>query len=395
MQRKSKSLLWDFPCPGNLNLIWTFGSLRGLCLVIQIVRGLVLALYYQPDVWNGHYNVKQVAEEAWGGWVFRGYHILGATFFFICVYLHIARTFYYGGYEKAKVWMRGLIILILLMAIAFLGYVLPWGQISYWGCTVITNLFSTIPNVGKEIVEWLWGGGSVNDHTLKRFYMLHILLPFGLALISTVHLHFLHQVGSRNPIGCLNETADQPFYPKYYYKDLYAAGTMFTILRLGALFCPYANSVPENWMEANPMLTPEHIEPEWYFLWLYSILRSIETKTGGVVAIFGALLCLFFLPLAPYLQEHKGLIAYPLRRIFFVIWALNFLYITYLGRQAIEGPLLESAPIHVYVYYRYLASHGFINWFTDKNEFFKAQKYRDKKGLGKRFPNLRRKFKRD
>jgi len=392
MKQKTKSLLWDFPCPGNLNLIWIFGSLRGICLVIQVVSGLVLALYYQPDVWSGHYNVKQVAEETWAGWVFRGYHIIGASFFFFCLYLHMARTLYYGGYEKVKVWLSGFIILILVIATAFLGYVLPWGQIRYWGCTVITNLFSTIPEVGKDIVEWLWGGSSVNDHTLKRFYLLHMLLPIGIIIISMLHLHFLHQVGSRNPMGCLNTTSDKPFYPHYYTKDKKAAGLIFALISSRVFFCPYANRIPENWVAANPILTPEHIEPEWYFLWLYSILRSYEQKEEGVLYIFGALVILIFLPAVPYFQEHKGLIAYPLSRIAFTLWAINFFYMTFLGSQAVAGPLVERGYYHVYVYYGYLVRHGLLNIFTDKNEFFKTQRYRDLKGLGPRFPKLRKKL---
>lgn len=376
MRRKIKSIFWDFPCPSNLNLWWTFGSIRGLCLVIQIFTGLMLSLYYQPDVWNGHYRVLKVAQEAYAGWVYRGYHIIGARFFFVTVYLHMARRFYYGGYEKTKVWLTGLVMLLVLMAIAFLGYVLPWGQIRYWGCTVITRLFSVIPNVGQRLVEFIWGGPSVNDHTLKRFFVAHILLPFSLVLLVLLHLHFLHQVGSRNPIGCLYTGKDIPFAPHYFKKDIVACGIIFLLIRRAVFFCPYRNRIPENWMEANPMLTPEHIEPEWYFLWLYAILRSIPTKGAGVATIFGALAILIFLPLVSLFQEHKGLMAYPLRKGLFFFWVLNLLYLTYLGAHAVQVPTAELRVLHMHFYYIYVPLLPFLNAIRDEFVFLKRKKYR-------------------
>jgi len=380
MHRKIKSMFWDFPCPSNLNLWWTFGSIRGLCLVIQIFRGLILSLYYEPSVWTGHYNVLKVAQEAYLGWVFRGYHIIGARFFFVTIYLHIARSLYYGGYEKTKVWLRGFFILIILIAIAFLGYVLPWGQISYWGCTVITNLFSVIPHVGEDIVKWLWGGTSVGDPTLKRFYVGHMLLPFSLVLLVLLHLHFLHQVGSRNPLGCLYEGNDVPFHPTYSRKDAVVLGIIFGLLRAGVFFCPYRNRVPENWEQANPILTPEHIEPEWYFLWLYAILRSVPNKEGGVVAIFGALLVIRLFPALGTVQQHKGLIAYTVTKALFFIWVLNILALTYLGSCSVTTPTTHVRLLHLAVYFLYYFLLPVSNALGDKYEILKRKKYRN---LGK------------
>ena len=325
-----KGSLVSMPVPSNLSLIWNYGSLLGLCLSIQIIRGVILAIHYTPCVDLAFQSVSHIMRDVNYGWLIRVTHANIASFFFLFIYLHIGRGLYYGSYLIPKVWGTGIVILLISMAAAFLGYVLPWGQISFWGATVITNLFSAIPFIGKSIVEWIWGGFAINNATLNRFFVLHFLLPFVIIVIIVLHIFFLHFKGSSNPLG-FKETIDKiPFHPYYTVKDVIGFFSFFFISFLFIFFFPWVLGEPDNFIPANPLVTPLHIKPEWYFLWAYAILRSIPNKLGGVVTIFAAVLILF-LPVLLVKQEKKGSQYYFLSQVTFWCFITIVLILTELG----------------------------------------------------------------
>ena len=330
--------LVDLPAPGNLSIWWNFGSLLGLCLIIQILTGLLLAIDYSPHIELAFSSVAHICRDVNYGWLLRNIHANGASAFFFCLYLHVARGIYYSSYYYVETWNLGVVILILTMATAFIGYLLPWGQIRFWGATVITNLFSAVPYLGKALVEWLWGGFGVANPTLTRFFALHFLLPFSIAAISALHLLFLHQTGSNNPLGLRSNSSKVPFHIYYTTKDVVGFLVLLTLLFLIAFFSPNMLTDPENFIPANPLVTPVHIKPEWYFLWAYAILRSIPNKLGGVIAIFAALLILFILPIINAQNSRRGNSFYPLSQLFF--WALvrTTLLLTWIGGCPVEAP---------------------------------------------------------
>jgi ubiquinol-cytochrome c reductase cytochrome b subunit len=291
--------LISYPSPINLNYAWSFGSIAGVCLVIQIITGIFLAMHYVPHISLAFDSVEHIMRDVNYGWLIRYCHANGASVFFIVVYLHIFRGLYYGSYMHPRgwLWASGVLIFILMMATAFMGYVLPWGQMSFWGATVITNLFSAVPIYGPLIVEWLWGGFSVDQATLNRFYSLHYLLPFLIAGVTLLHLCLLHKYGSNNPLGINTDITSVPFYPYFYVKDFFSFWVfLFGYLTL-VFFVPNMLGHPDNYIPANPMVTPAHIVPEWYFLPFYAILRSIPNKLGGVLAMFGAIVVWLLLPI--------------------------------------------------------------------------------------------------
>ena len=272
--------LIDYPTPSNLNYMWSFGSLAGLCLIVQIATGIFLAMHYTPHVDLAFLSVEHIMRDVEGGWLLRYMHANGASMFFVVVYMHILRNLYYASYSSPRelVWCVGVVILLLMILTAFIGYVLPWGQMSFWGATVITSLASAIPLVGDSIVTWLWGGFSVDNATLNRFYSLHYLLPFIIAGASIVHLAALHQYGSNNPLGTNSWVDKISFYPYFYVKDLIGWVFFAIFFSVFVYFYPNFLGQPDNYIPANPMSTPAHIVPEWYFLWVYAILRSIPTN---------------------------------------------------------------------------------------------------------------------
>jgi len=288
----------DYPTPVNLNYLWSFGSTAGICLVIQILTGIFLAMHYTPHVDLAFNSVEHIMRDVNNGWLIRYLHANGASMFFIVIYAHIFRGLYFGSYmyPRGRLWASGVIIFLLMMATGFMGYVLPWGQMSFWGATVITNLFSAIPYIGGSIVEWLWGGFSVDNATLNRFYSLHYLMPFIIAGLTIVHLSLLHTVGSNNPLGINTNLDSIPFYPYFYVKDLFAFFILLSIFSFFVFFYPNILGHADNYIPANPLVTPPHIVPEWYFLPFYAILRSVPDKLGGVVAMIGAILILLALP---------------------------------------------------------------------------------------------------
>jgi ubiquinol-cytochrome c reductase cytochrome b subunit len=311
--------LIDYPTPVNINYLWNFGSMAGIFLVVQILTGIFLAMHYTPHVDLAFLSVEHIMRDVNNGWLIRYLHANGASMFFGVVYIHIARGIYYGSYQKPRgfVWVAGVVILILMMATAFMGYVLPWGQMSFWAATVITNLFSAFPIVGEPIVAWLWGGFSVDNATLNRFFSFHYLLPFLIVGAVLAHLAVLHQNGSNNPLGVHSGIDKIPFYPYFIIKDLFSWVIAFVFYFGFVFFAPNYLGHTDNYIEANAMVTPAHIVPEWYFLPFYAILRSIPHKLGGVIAMFAALLVLFLLP---YLNtsEIRSSSFRPLHRQFFL-----------------------------------------------------------------------------
>nr|ABE72993.1 cytochrome b [Atlapetes citrinellus] len=342
--------LIDLPAPSNISTWWNFGSLLGVCLITQIITGLLLAMHYTADTSLAFSSVAHMCRDVQFGWLIRNLHANGASLFFICIYLHIGRGIYYGSYLYKETWNIGIILLLALMATAFVGYVLPWGQMSFWGATVITNLFSAIPYIGQTLVEWAWGGFSVDNPTLTRFFALHFLLPFLIVGLTLVHLTFLHETGSNNPLGIPSDCDKIPFHPYYTIKDILGFALMLSLLASLALFSPNLLGDPENFTPANPLVTPPHIKPEWYFLFAYAILRSIPNKLGGVLALAASILVLFLIPLL-HTSKLRSMTFRPLSQILF--WALvaNVLILTWVGSQPVEHPFIIIGQLASFTYF--------------------------------------------
>nr|AML26601.1 cytochrome b [Scolytinae sp. BMNH 1274713] len=340
----------DLPTPLNISSMWNFGSLLGLCLLIQILTGLFLAMHYCPNVDYAFNSVAHICRDVNYGWLLRTLHANGASFFFICLYTHIGRGMYYGSYNFMETWMSGVTIFFMVMATAFLGYVLPWGQMSFWGATVITNLVSAIPYLGNFIVQWIWGGFAVDNATLSRFFALHFILPFIIAGLVIIHLLFLHQTGSNNPVGCSSNIDKLPFHPYFTFKDLVGAIIMLMMLVILSLQAPYLLGDPDNFIPANPLVTPVHIQPEWYFLFAYAILRSIPNKLGGVLALVMSIAILYFMP---FINKKKFLSNqfYPINKMLF--WSLLSVVIllTWIGARPVEDPYIMTGQILTIMYF--------------------------------------------
>nr|ALS46273.1 cytochrome b [Glycera americana] len=355
----------DLPAPPNLSIWWNFGSMLGLCLVIQIATGLFLAMHYTPHVEMAFSSVAHISRDVNYGWMLRNMHANGSSWFFICLYLHMGRGLYYGSYVMLETWNLGVVILLLVMATAFMGYVLPWGQMSFWGATVITNLFSAIPYVGKALVEWLWGGFAVDNATLNRFFALHFLLPFVITGAAILHLLFLHQTGSNNPLGVNSNYSKIPFHIYYTTKDITGFLVMLFTLLMIVMFTPNLLGDPENFIPANPLVTPIHIMPEWYFLWAYAILRSIPNKLGGVVAMFAAILILFVLPFINH-PNMKGTMFYPLNQILYWSMVSNAILLTWIGGRPVELPYEWLGQIFTALYFMFYLVNPLITKMWEK-----------------------------
>nr|ACO87566.1 cytochrome b [Eremias persica] len=329
----------DLPTPPNISAWWNFGSLLGLCLIIQVFTGLFLAMHYTADVSSAFSSVAHIHRDVQYGWLIRNLHANGASMFFICIYLHIGRGLYYGSYLFSETWNVGVVLLLLVMATAFMGYVLPWGQMSFWGATVITNLLSAIPYIGNTLVEWIWGGFAIDNATLTRFFTPYFLLPFVILGLSMIHLLFLHETGSNNPTG-LNSNSDKiPFHPYYSYKDALGALMMLLCLLYLALFSPNLLGDPENFSPANPLVTPPHIKPEWYFLFAYAMIRSIPKKLGGVLGLLFSILILLNLPLT-HTSKQRTLMFRPISQVLFWLLIADILILTWIGGQPVEHPFI-------------------------------------------------------
>nr|AXS66249.1 cytochrome b [Tenebrionoidea sp. 2 KM-2017] len=357
--------LIDLPSPSNISTMWNFGSLLGLCLGIQIVTGIFLAMHYCPNVELAFNSVAHICRDVNYGWFIRTLHANGASFFFICLYLHIGRGMYYSSYNLMHTWSIGVLIFFLVMATAFLGYVLPWGQMSFWGATVITNLVSAIPYLGTSIVQWIWGGFAVDNATLTRFFAFHFLFPFIVTALVMIHLLFLHQTGSNNPLG-INSNIDKiPFHPYFTFKDLAGFLIMTFILISLTLLNPYLLGDPDNFTPANPLVTPVHIQPEWYFLFAYAILRSIPNKLGGVIALVMSIAILFILPFTNKKNFATNQF-YPLNK--FMFWALLSIVIllTWIGARPVEDPYILTGQILTTLYFAYYIINPLIYKTWDK-----------------------------
>nr|QDV39953.1 cytochrome b [Timon pater] len=329
----------DLPTPPNISAWWNFGSLLGLCLIIQTITGLFLAMHYTADISSAFSSVTHIHRDVQHGWLIRNLHANGASMFFICIYLHIGRGLYYGSYMYSETWNIGVLLLLLVMATAFMGYVLPWGQMSFWGATVITNLLSAMPYVGITLVEWVWGGFAIDNATLTRFFTLHFMLPFIIMGTSMIHLLFLHETGSNNPTGLNSNTDKIPFHPYFSYKDLLGALLMLMCLLSLVLFSPNLLGDPENFSPANPLVTPPHIKPEWYFLFAYAILRSIPNKLGGVLALLFSILVLLIVPML-HLSKQRTLSYRPLSQMLFWLLISDIMVLTWIGGQPVEHPFI-------------------------------------------------------
>nr|AGB14006.1 cytochrome b [Pelophylax plancyi] len=340
----------DLPTPANISAWWNFGSLLGVCLIAQIATGLFLAMHYTADTSLAFSSIAHICRDVNNGWLLRNLHANGASFFFICIYFHIGRGLYYGSYLYKETWNIGVILLFLVMATAFVGYVLPWGQMSFWGATVITNLLSAAPYIGPDLVQWIWGGFSVDNATLTRFFTFHFILPFIIAAASMIHLLFLHQTGSSNPTG-LNSNLDKvSFHPYFSYKDLLGFVIMLGALASLSTFAPNLLGDPDNFTPANPLVTPPHIKPEWYFLFAYAILRSIPNKLGGVLALLLSIMILFLMPII-HTSKLRSLMFRPIAKTFF--WALiaNTAILTWIGGQPVEDPFIIIGQIASGLYF--------------------------------------------
>nr|URX53304.1 cytochrome b [Neotermes sp. 1 AB-2022a] len=345
------SALIDLPTPSNISPWWNFGSLLGISLMIQIITGLFLAMHYCPNTEIAFSSVAHICRDVNYGWILRTLHANGASMFFICIYMHIGRNIYYGSYKLVHTWMVGVIILFATMATAFLGYVLPWGQMSFWGATVITNLLSAVPYMGNDLVQWVWGGFAVDNATLTRFFALHFLMPFIIAAMVMIHLLFLHQTGSNNPMGLKSDTDKIPFHPYFTTKDIVGLIALLTILSTLSLSEPYLLSDPDNFTPANPLVTPVHIQPEWYFLFAYAILRSIPNKLGGVIALVMSIAILIILP--SYKSKFKGMQFYPTNQMMFWTMTNTVILLTWIGARPVEDPYIITGQILTVIYFTY------------------------------------------
>nr|UAT98142.1 cytochrome b [Smerinthus planus] len=360
--------LIDLPSPSNISSWWNFGSLLALCLIIQILTGLFLTMYYTANIEMAFYSVNYICRNVNYGWLIRTLHANGASFFFICIYIHVGRGMYYESFNLKFTWFVGVIILFMLMATAFMGYVLPWGQMSFWGATVITNLLSAIPYLGNMLVNWIWGGFAVDNATLTRFYTFHFLLPFIILMLTMIHLLFLHQTGSNNPLG-MNSNLDKiPFHPFFTYKDLIGFIILIFLLTMLTLTNPYMLGDPDNFIPANPLVTPIHIQPEWYFLFAYAILRSIPNKLGGVIALVMSILILIILPFTSN-KKIQGLQFYPLNQILFWFFFIIVILLTWIGARPVENPYIITGQILTILYFSYFIMNPLMGKYWDKMIF--------------------------
>nr|YP_010947036.1 cytochrome b [Eupolyphaga hanae]WGO57832.1 cytochrome b [Eupolyphaga hanae] len=347
----ANNALIDLPAPSNISAWWNFGSLLGICLMMQILTGVFLAMHYSPNIEQAFSSVTHICRDVNYGWLLRTSHANGASMFFFCIYLHIGRGLYYGSFKLMHTWFVGVLILFMTMATAFVGYVLPWGQMSFWGATVITNLLSAVPYMGIDMVQWVWGGFAVDNATLNRFFTLHFLLPFIITALVLMHLLFLHQTGSNNPMG-MNSNIDKiPFHPYFTTKDIVGFIIMMMLLSILLLKEPYILGDPDNFTPANPLVTPIHIQPEWYFLFAYAILRSIPNKLGGVIALVMSIAILFMMPL--FKSNFRSMQFYPINQTYFWMMVNTVILLTWIGARPVEEPYILTGQLLTMTYFSY------------------------------------------
>nr|WDA96624.1 cytochrome b [Macaca mulatta] len=340
----------DLPAPPNLSMWWNFGSLLAACLILQIITGLLLAMHYSPDTSSAFSSIAHITRDVKYGWITRYLHANGASMLFICLFLHIGRGLYYGSYLLLETWNIGIMLLLMTMTTAFMGYVLPWGQMSFWGATVITNLLSAIPYIGTNLVQWIWGGYAIDNPTLTRFFTLHFILPFIIIALTTVHLLFLHETGSNNPCGISSDSDKIAFHPYYTTKDILGLVLLLFILATLTLLSPNLLNDPDNYIPADPLNTPPHIKPEWYFLFAYTILRSIPNKLGGVLALFLSILILAAIPML-HKSKQQSMMFRPLSQFLFWLLITILLTLTWIGSEPVVQPLTTIGQVASMMYF--------------------------------------------
>nr|YP_010233599.1 cytochrome b [Pleurosigma inscriptura]QSZ78216.1 cytochrome b [Pleurosigma inscriptura] len=341
-----------YPTPITLTYAWSFGALAGICLVVQMLSGIFLAMHYTPNIDLAFSSVEYIMRDVNNGWFIRYVHANGASMFFIVVYFHIFRGLYYGSYmaPREHLWCSGVLLFVLMMGTAFTGYVLPWGQMSFWGATVITSLVTVIPVAGQPIVEWLWGGYTVNNPTLNRFFSIHFTLPFVIAGLTLIHLALLHKEGSSNPIGSDTGVDDIPFYPYFFAKDLFAFFCFLFVFAFFVFYFPNVLNHPDNCIPADPLKTPAHVVPEWYFLPFYAILRSIPHKAGGIAAMGGSIIVLFLLPFI-YSSEIRNTTYRPIFKFFYWLFVTDFIMLMWLGQKPVKDTYVIAGQIATVYYF--------------------------------------------
>ena len=331
----------QYPTPSSLTYAWSFGSLSGFCLVIQMVSGIFLAMHYSPNIDLAFSSVEYIMRDVKNGWLVRYIHANGASMFFILVYSHMCRGLYYGSYMKPRelLWCSGVFLFLLMMGTAFTGYVLPWGQMSFWGATVITSMVTAVPVAGQPLVQWLWGGYTVGNPTLNRFFSIHFFLPFLIAGVSLIHLALLHKVGSNSPLGSDTGVDDLPFYPYFAVKDAFAFFCFMLFFAVFVFYFPNVLNHPDNYIPADPLQTPAHVVPEWYFLPFYAILRSIPHKVGGILAMLGAILVLLLIPYTntSYIRNTTYR---PIFKFCFWLFFADFLILTWVGQKPVKDSFI-------------------------------------------------------
>nr|QJW34317.1 cytochrome b [Schoutedenia ralumensis] len=367
MKKKLTNIIFpliNLPTPSNISFMWNFGSLLMICLMNQIMTGLFLAFHYKTDINLAFQSIINMNRNINFGWLIRSFHANGASMFFIMMYIHISRGIYMNSFNFKMTWIMGVILLLLTMMTAFVGYVLPWGQMSFWGATVITNLLSAIPYLGNSIVIWIWGGFSINNATLTRFFSIHFILPFIIIMFTLIHLMFLHMTGSNNPLG-INNYDKITFSPYFIIKDLIGLIMFLWMFLILTLIFPYLLNDNNNFIMANSLITPNHIQPEWYFLFSYSILRAIPNKLGGVIALMSSILILLIMPILnnKKLPNNKF---YPLNKIMFWMFMMTFFMLTWIGTQSVEYPFIEMGQIFTIMYFLYFFLNYYLMKFWDK-----------------------------
>nr|YP_010934918.1 cytochrome b [Lamennaisia ambigua]WKV28908.1 cytochrome b [Lamennaisia ambigua] len=358
------SMIIILPTPLNISTLWNLGSILGLCLLIQIISGLFLSFHYCANINLAFNSIIHIMQNINNGWLIRLIHMNGASLFFTSMFIHIGRGMFYNSYKFEKTWLSGVMIFLMTMMTAFLGYVLPWGQMSFWGATVITNLISAIPYIGNDMVMWLWGGFSINNATLNRFYSLHFILPFVVLFLVIIHLMFLHETGSSNPLGLNSNYFKIPFNPYFSIKDMLGFILILNILLFICLSQPYMLSDPENYNKANAMITPIHIQPEWYFLFAYAILRSIPNKLGGVIALLMSILILISMPFSNN-YKMKSFKFYFLNQTMFWMFIMIFYILTWIGARPVEDPFIIIGQVTSILYFLYFILFIKISDFSD------------------------------
>jgi len=346
--------LIEYPTPSNLSYLWSFGFIAGMCLTTQLITGICLAMHYTPHIDYAFASIQHITRDVNGGWLLRNIHANGASMFFIVIYIHIGKGLYYRSYKYPRrlLWASGVTLLLLLMGTAFLGYVCPWGQMSFWGATVITNFASAIPYVGQNIAQWLWGGFSINNATLNRFFVLHYLLPFIIIGLVFVHLALLHLNGSSNPLGIDSHYDLIPFYPYFFLKDLFSFFIFLFIFSIFVFFIPDYLGHHDNYVEANALVTPAHIQPEWYFWPFYAILRAVPNKLGGVIAMFFSIIVLYFLPFLDFSRITSPRFS-PLYKLLFSFFILNVFLLSWLGSCPVKEPYISLGQVCTVLYFLY------------------------------------------